>query len=160
MLMQTRKFLAGKFLVGPLADERGGPVLEFAFLVMVLAFLGVGMFDFGRYGLLYTRAYNAARAGTQFGIQNQGTASNIVGMVAAARADAGVANDVLSVDARNFCMCPESTAEVGCGGTCADGGFVPFFVQVTVRDTVNLLFAYPGIGDPLQIASRSEMRVR
>ncbi|MCZ6605141.1 MAG: hypothetical protein O7A03_08350 [Alphaproteobacteria bacterium] len=126
----------------------------------MMALMGVGMFDFGRYGLLHTRAYNAARAGTQYGIQNQGTADDFSGMVDAARTDACDDNDELAIDARRYCMCPRTSTETVCTGTCADGIFVPIFVAVTVRDTLDLLFTYPGIADTLQIASRSEMRVR
>ena len=50
-----------------LGDQAGNAVLEFAFVLMVLLVLGIGVFDFGRYGLLFTRAYSAARA-----VQNQG----------------------------------------------------------------------------------------
>ncbi|MCZ6605193.1 MAG: TadE/TadG family type IV pilus assembly protein [Alphaproteobacteria bacterium] len=140
--------------------QQGNALIEFAIVVMVLAVLGVGMFDFGRYGLLYTRAYNAARAGTQYGIQSQGTAVDFNGMVDAARTDASDDNDELNVVARRYCMCPETSTETACTGTCGDGKFVPIFVEVTVRDTLDFLFTYPGVADTLQIATRSEMRVR
>lgn len=158
---------AGRRLQAPaarlLGDNAGNAALEFAFLVTILAFLGVGMFDFGRYGLLYTRAFNSARAGTQYGIQNQGTAEDLAGMVSAARADAGDTGNQLNIVARQFCMCPGTTNKLDCAtapANCADGRYIPIFVEVTVRDSLDLFFRYPGVSEILPITTQSEMRVR
>ena len=142
-----------------MGDQAGNILVEFAFIITVLILLGVGMFDFGRYGLLFTRSYSAARAGAQFGIQSQGTASNYAGMRQAALDDAGLTAAELQVDPRRYCSCPGSTAEVGCAGTCADGGYVPNFVEVTVSNSLDLFFDYPGIGDTLPVVTRIRMRV-
>lgn len=143
-----------------LGDHAGNASLEFAFVVSVLIFLGIGMYDFGRYGLLHTRAHSAARAGAQFGIQNQGAAIDINGMIQAARNDASDTNNALTVSAERFGMCPDSSAEIATTGVCADGGYVPIFVRVTVQDSLDLFFDYPGIAATLPISTRSEMRVR
>ncbi len=142
------------------AEHRGSASLEFALILSVLVFLGVGMYDFGRYGLLHTRAHSAARAGTQFGIQNQGTAADIDGMIQAARTDANDTGNALNVAAERYGMCPDSSVEVAIGGTCSDGGYVPIFVRVTVEDSLDLFFHYPGFNPSLPVTTRSEMRVR
>ena len=102
---------------------------------------------------------NSIFAGAQYGIQSQGTASNYAGMRQAALDDAEKTAAELQVDPRRYCSCPGSGTESGCTGTCADGGYVPNFVEVTVTDSLDLFFSYPGIGDTLPVVTRVRMRV-
>ncbi|MCZ6604682.1 MAG: TadE/TadG family type IV pilus assembly protein [Alphaproteobacteria bacterium] len=148
--------------IAKLGDAQGNALIEFAFVVMVLGVLGVGMFDFGRYGMLYTRAHNAARAGVQYGTLSDDTAVDVAGMTNAARFDAQVEDDEedFVVQARRFCMCPADDDETNCANNCDDGAYAPVFVEVTVTDSLDLFFDYPGIDASLPIVTRAQMRAR
>ena len=66
------------------------------------------------------------------------------------------------VQARNFCRCPGSSAEVDCSTNCPDGQYAPLYVEVSVQDTLDMLFDYPGLPgtDTYSMSSTSTMRVR
>lgn len=152
--------LAG--LAGRLRRAAGGNVaVEFGFLVPILIMLALGTFDFGRLGLAKITVSSAARAGSQFGAQDFVTAGNAAGMEQAARNDAGDTTDSLIFDPppRDYCVCT-ADGEVLCTQPCSDGGFPMMYVEVTVRDDVQLLFDYPGLNQTQAIVSTSRMRVR
>ena len=129
-----------------------------ALIAIFLASLAIGAFDFGRFGIEKSRITSAARAGAQFGIQDQSTAEDEDGIRQAAQNDAS--DNTLTVASRRFCSCPNQ-GEVGCGENCADdGALAPMYVEVAVDGDVELMFTYPGIPDPVPISSTSTMRLR
>lgn len=138
---------------------RGNVAVEFGFLVPLLVIMALGAFDFGRYGLGLLRVSSAARAGVQYGTLDHSTANDIANMIQSARDDAVDPANALSVAARQFCRCP-SGAEVACSPPCPDGAAPPLYVEVTVADTLDLLFAYPGVPSPVTLAAGSRRRVR
>ncbi|MCZ6763449.1 MAG: hypothetical protein O7C63_00790, partial [Alphaproteobacteria bacterium] len=115
---------------------------------------------FGRYAMQYNRAYSAAKAGAQFGIRTESTAGQTDAIVLAARTDAQDTAGELTVGTRIFCKCPDTSSEGDCSGRCTDGRYRPTFVEVTVQDSVELMFNYPGIDPNLPIVARAKMRVR
>ena len=80
-------------------------------------------------------------------------------MIQRARDDAVDPANELSVAARQFCRCP-SGVEVVCSSLCPDGAYPPLYVEVTVADTLELLFDYPGLPETVTLAAASRMRVR
>ena len=150
MLKQMRRFWR---------RPNGNVAVEFGFLVPLLAIMALGAFDFGRYGLGLLRVSSAARAGVQYGTLDHSTANDIANMIQYARDDAVDTADELTVAARQFCRCP-SGAEVACSAPCPDGAYPPLYVEVTVSDTLDLLFAYPGLPSAVTLAAGSRRRVR
>ena len=143
-------------------DDAGIMSVEFAFMIPVLIALAMGGLDLGRYALDLSTVASAARAGAQYGVQDQATAVQPLQMIAAARNDAADTTSALNISARQYCRCPGSGGgEVPCGGTCADGGFPPMYVEVAVSDDLDLWFPYyPGISDPVSLTASHTMRVR
>ena len=76
-----------------------------------------------------------------------------------ARDDALDSSNTLDVAARQFYRCPNGV-EVGGASLCADGAYPPPYVEVTVADTLDLLFDYPGVPESMTLAAASQMRVR
>ena len=141
-------------------EEHGNVTIEMAFLLTFLLILVMGAYDFGRLAMEQSGVTQAARAGAQFAVLDQANATDTNGMIQAARDEAE--DPTLNVTARNFCRCPESAAEVGCASNCADGQYAPLYVEVTVQDTLNMLFDYPGLpqANSYNLSSTSTMRVR
>jgi len=141
-------------------DRRGNVSIEMAFLVTFLLVLVMGAYDFGRLAMEQSGVTQAARAGAQFAVLDQANAVDIDGMKQAAKNEAE--DPSLNVQARNFCRCPGSSAEVDCSTNCPDGQYAPLYVEVSVQDTLDMLFDYPGLPgtDTYTMSSTSTMRVR
>ncbi len=142
------------------SDIAGNVTIEFGVVILILVSLAIGAFDFGRLGYQKIAITNAARAGTQYGVQGMSTAEDIAGIIQAARNDIGDTNAELSISARNYYACPGQGEVADESVLCDDGSFSFFYVEVTVPDEIDLLFPYPGITSPRQIASTNIMRVR
>ncbi|MFQ6017099.1 MAG: TadE/TadG family type IV pilus assembly protein [Kiloniellaceae bacterium] len=133
--------------------------IEFGFAITMLVVLALGTFDFGRLGLRKITVSNAARAGAEYGTQDFGTATDVNGIIQAARNDADDNNNSLNIAARQYCSCP-TDGEIACTAMCSDGTFNLMYVEVSVQDQVDLVFPYPGVTSPRAIVSTSKMRVR
>ena len=138
----------------------GNVTIEFGFVILFMVTLAIGAFDFGRLGYEKIAVTNAARAGTQYGVQDLVTAADVNGMIQAARNDIGDTNAELNISARSYYSCPGQGEVADVSVLCNDGTFSYFYVEVTVPDEIDLLFPYPGIESPRQIASTNIMRVR
>ena len=143
-------------------DATGNVTIEFGFVILFLATLGIGAYDFGNLGYQKIAVTNAARAGSQYGVQDMSTAANFAGMVQAARNDINDTADALTINADNYYFCPNQTPNVVADESvlCDDGSFSYFYVEVTVQDEIDLLFPYPFVSSPQTVASTNTMRVR
>jgi hypothetical protein len=147
--------------LGALIEDRQGNVsIEMAFLVTFLLVLVMGAYDFGRLAMEQSTVTQAARAGAQFAVLDQANAIDIAGMRQAARDEAE--DPTLQVEPDWFCRCPGTTAKDQICGVCADGNYAPLYVEVTVTDTFDMLFDYPGLPEQgsYTMSSTSTMRVR
>ena len=142
------------------ACESGTISIELAFVILLLVPLFLGIYDFGRYGMAHARVTSAARAGTQYGMQDFSTAADTAGMIAAARVDADDTAGALDVTASRFCRCPGVTAVTACSTICADGSYAPLHISVTVQGAHALLFTYPGLDQSIAVGATSELRIR
>lgn len=140
-------------------ETRGNITIEFGFLIPILVMMAIGAYDFGRLGHEKIVMTSAARAGAQYGIQDFSTAGDLNGMIQAARNDANDLNNNLDIAVRQFCTCNDGS-ENSCSLPCGDGSFPMMSVDVTVQNNVDLLFPYPGITSPRQVATQAVMRVR
>ena len=147
-------------LASLIRDRRGNVSIEMAFLITFLLVLVMGAYDFGRLAIEQAGVTQAARAGAQFAVLDQANATDTDGMKQAAKDEAEDPN--LDVDARNFCRCPGDPTEVSCAANCPDGQYAPLYVEVTVTDSVDMLFDYPGLPEKgsYSLTSTSTMRVR
>jgi len=143
-----------------LRARRGNVTVEFGFLLPLLIALAIGTIDFGRLGLQKIAVTNAARAATQYGMQDLSTASDIPGMTQAAYDDYGDDGTILTVTPRQYCTCPGTSTEIACNTLCTGGEFPYTYMEVTVSRELELLIPYPGVDSPRQISSTNTMRFR
>ena len=142
-----------------LRDEAGAVSVELALVAIAFVALFVGAFDFGQLAKEALRVNGAARAGAQYALQGgQAAATDTDAIIQAARDGAMDTTDDLNVAARSWCTCPGS-GEVVCSSSCG-GEYALMYVEVKVNNDVTLLFDYPGITSPRNVASTVTMRVR
>jgi hypothetical protein len=141
-------------------DSAGNVTIEFGFVILFMVTLGIGAYDFGNLGYQKIAVTNAARAGSQYGVQDMSTAEDNDGMVQAARNDINDTADALDIAARSYYFCPGEGEVLDESVLCADGSFSYLYVEVTVADEVELLFPYPYVTSPQTVASTNTMRVR
>ena len=141
-------------------DATGNVTIEFGFVILFVATLGIGAYDFGNLGYQKIAVTNAARAGSQYGAQDMSTAANFPAMVQAARDDINDTADALTIDADNYYFCPGQGEVADESVLCDDGSYSYLYVEVTVQDDVDLLFPYPFVISPQTVASTNTMRVR
>lgn len=140
-----------------LRDGAGNVTIEFGLVILLIATLAVGAYDFGNLGYQKIAITSAARAGSQYGAQDMSTAKNTDGMEQAAKDDAN--DDGLDAQADYYYFCP-GEGVVSVDDLCADGSFSYLYVQVTAEREVDLLFPYPFVNSPQTVASTNTMRVR
>ena len=141
-------------------DNTGNVTIEFGFVILFMATLGIGAYDFGNLGYQKIAVTNAARAGSQYGVQDMSTATNFTGMVQAARNDINDTAAVLAIDADIYYFCPGQGEVADESVLCDDGSFSYLYVEVTVQNDIDLLFPYPFVSSPQTVASTNTMRVR
>ena len=141
--------------------EAGLAIVEFALAVPLLLLLLVGLVETGRFAYYSILVGNAARAGVQYGAQNDTNALDDTGMQAAATTDAqSIAN--ISATSGRLCQCNNgtTTTALNCtSGTCPSGYHRVVYVWVSASGTFSSLFNYPGLPQQLTITRRAQMRV-
>src|SRR5688572_2923197 len=125
-------------------SERGIAVTETALLVPLLLLLAVGVAEFGRVFYTAITLSNAARAGVQYGAQNNAKSGDFAGMALAARQEATNLGTI-SATGQRFCRCPDGTIVNCITGTCSGIGAPEIYVQVTTQFTFRTLASYPGV---------------
>ena len=96
----------------------GSALVELALIAPLLLILLIGLVEVGRLSDYAIRIANAARAGVQFGAQNEATAGDSQGMQNAANTDAQIAG-ITAVAAPTYCECADGTASACQQGDCA-----------------------------------------
>ena len=151
---------------------RGVSVTELA-LVLPLSFvLFIGILDFGRVYYSAIAVSHAARAGVQYGAQDNVKSGDFAGMRQAASDALGDVSN-FTVTACRYCRCADGTGSCtscnagtdgcssgsGCLGTC--GSAAPqVYVQVTVDKPFTTLFPYPGLPSTADLNRKAIMRVQ
>ncbi len=141
-------------------DSAGNVTIEFGFVILFMITLALGAYDFGNLGYQKIAVTNAARAGSQYGVQDMSTAEDNVGMVQAARNDIDDVAGDLDINARSYYFCPGQGEVLDETVLCIGNTYSYLYVEVTVEDQVELLFPYPYVTSPQTIASTNTMRVR
>jgi Flp pilus assembly protein TadG len=138
----------------PGCGSRGQSVAEFAMVAPVLLLLLVGVADFGRVFYTAIELNNAARAGTQYGIQSPASGADTAGMIQAAEND-GSGISGLTATASEYCECPDGTTQACSSTPCAD---MRVYVEVDTSATFNTLLNYPGIPASVSMSGKSVVR--
>lgn len=139
--------------------EDGVSAIEFAFVAGILSMLLLGICDFGLGFWQQMQVANAARAGAEFAIKNGYDTNNIQTAVTNATNLAGIqANPPPS----SSCGCPNATTGVTnatCGAACPDGSTAGMYATVRAQVSYRTLFAWPGISNPMTLASSATVRL-
>ncbi len=141
-------------------DTAGNVTIEFGFVILFMVTLALGAYDFGNLGYQKIAVTNAARAGSQYGVQDMSTAEDTGGMIQAARNDINDIADALTINARSYYFCPGVGEVADESVLCPGSTFSYMYVEVTVEDEIELLFPYPFVSSPQVVASTNTMRVR
>ena len=155
MTRPARWFSSSPVALG--GNAAGNLSIEFAFIIPIMMLLGFGAFELGNILLQHLRMASAARAGLQYGLQDDATAMDSDGMARAARAGAGRISGSYSVTARKFCSC--TAAEVSCDTSCSDGNDVRTYVEVAVEGDVTPLISYPIAVPSWHLSARQARRL-
>ena len=144
---------------GILQRSRGQAIVEMAIVLPLLLLLLVGVVDFGRIYYTTQTVAQAARAGAQYGAQDNAYSTDIAGMKQAALDAAGDVPGV-TANARQYCQCA-SGASVACTDTttCPEGA-PQVYVEVTADKVFTTWMQYPHIPSSTDVARRATLRVQ
>lgn len=142
-------------LHSPRGCSRGQSFVEFAVLAPVLLLFLLAIADFGRVFFVAIALNNAARAGTQYGIQSPANAADFSGMAQAAQNDASGISGVTAT-ASEYCECPDgSTQKCDASPACND---MRVYVEVDTSGPFQTLLNYPGIPSSITLNGKSIVR--
>ena len=151
---------------------RGVSVTELALVLPLSLVLFIGILDFGRVYYSAIAVSHAARAGVQYGAQDNVKSGDFAGMRQAASDALGDVSN-FTVTACRYCRCADGTGTCtscnasadgcstgsGCLSTCSSAA-PQVFVQVTVDKVFTTLFPYPGLPSTADLNRRATMRVQ
>jgi Flp pilus assembly protein TadG len=148
--------------------ERGGALVETAFVLPILMVLVLGAADFGRVFYAAMTVTQAVKAGIQYGGQSIGKAADTAGEQAAA---AAAATDISGFTAiayapgtgQNPCTCWNASAGTeanmaSCTSSCT--GSVRMYAYVTGSKTFTTFANYPGLPHSIVITRSASIRVQ
>jgi hypothetical protein len=138
-------------------SESGAGLVELSIVLPLLILFVIGAAEFGRIYHAAITVANAARAGAQFGTQ-ENRSNDFAGMTAAAQAEAGDLGSIQSFPSR-FCRCPDGSAPA-CTGSCPGFGTPEVFVKDSVVKTITFLFNYPGLPPSVTVRRTATFRVQ
>ena len=141
--------------------EEGSAIVEMTLLMPFVLLLLMGTIDFARVFYTALAVTQAARAGAQYGAQNNETSQDSAGMQQAARnaAQDDIDTNSLTVTATNYCKCANGTTANCLTGVCAEGS-PQIYVQVTTTKAFQTLWNYPGVPHTVNLNRTAIMRVQ
>jgi Flp pilus assembly protein TadG len=146
-------------------SDLGASLVELALLLPILSAALVGVIDLGRFAYMSVEVSSAARAGAQYGRQNETTAANTAAMQTAATNDApdlvGASNGNLAATATYWCQCSDGS---GVSASCAappscTATHLVYYVKVVTTATYKPWFVCPGIPSSAGLNGQAIMRV-
>lgn len=150
---------SGRFLRAFLREAAGNVVVEFAFLLPLLAYVFVGVVDLGLGIYREMQIKQAAQAGAEYAAVNGFHADAIARAVADATSYSGVAADPAPA---TFCGCVSNNAIVGatCNSFCSDGSLAGTYATIYASRRYSTLFRYPYIPDGLNMRAKATVRLQ
>jgi len=161
-------------------QRRGVALTEFALTIPLAFVLFIGVLDFGRVFYTAMTVSHAARAGVQYGAQNNRTSGDFPGMRQAASDAAGDVSGV-TMTACRYCKCADGitggcsscsgdsvlgaatdrcSAASGCLSACPPSDAPQVYVSLTADKVFTTLFPYPGTPRTTDIKRQVIMRVQ
>lgn len=140
-------------------SEDGASAIEFAFVGGALSLLLLGVLDFGIGYWKKVQVGDAARAGANYAEKNGYDSTKIQSAVTNATALSGVQ---ATPAPSQFCGCPDISSGVGsvaCSATCSDGSTAGSYVTVNAQISYRTIFAWPGVTNPMTLASSVTVRI-
>lgn len=152
-------------------DEDGVSAIEFGMLAPVLILLILGLFDFGMAINRTMTLDTAANLAAKYAIMDSFDVDGIEAAVESHLANnpnpravpmsvGGTPVDTPIVEARDYCQCAESTSEVLCTTTCADGDPAMRFVELSIVENHELLFDYRVLPREIPLSTTTVVRAR
>jgi Flp pilus assembly protein TadG len=139
-------------------SKRGQALIEFAFIVMVMALLALGVVDFGlaiQQGMLVQEAATAAALyGSLDNFNaNQPSLSQYAGTIA------GVGATGLSTTVTSYCVCSLGGAVIFCTNSCS-GDRPQMYVQATATSNFASMFPYKFLPSSFNLSSTVVIEVQ
>lgn len=147
------------------SSQAGVALVEFAIVVPLVMMLLVGILETGRFVYYGILVGNAARAGVQYGAQNDKTAGDTAAMTIAAKNDGQNVAGLSITSAGPVCACWSGTAEATPAPSCTSTTTCPVgyhrvvYVQVTAKGSFTPLIALPWLPSSYAITRQAIMRV-
>lgn len=142
-----------------LARDRNASVLvELALILPLFAVLLLGGFEVSRMAIQAHEVEQIARSAAQWGMLSQADASDITVVEAMANAAAGPMAAEITVDASNFCLCPDGTP-VACEDDC-DGAVNQLFLKVVVTKPYDFVLNLQATYGAVTLRGEAQLRVR
>ncbi len=138
--------------------QDGVGAIEFAFVAGILSMLLLGICDFGVGFWEKMQVGNAARAGAEYAVKNGYNSANIQTTVTNATNLSGIQ---ASPTPAQTCGCPDVATGISpmtCGAPCPNGDTAGTYVTVNARVSYSTLFAWPGLANPMILASSVTVR--
>jgi Flp pilus assembly pilin Flp len=136
-------------------DRSGNMMIEFAFVVPVIAVIGIGIIDFGHAVFTKMSLHGAARVGAEY-VSRTNDTTNVTTVVAtAAKLDASQ----LTVTPILFCECDNGVA-AACESFCAPSVSPKQFISIDVEQPYTAILDYPGIPNPATLSGHAVLRVK
>ena len=140
-------------------SQRGSAIVELTLLVPLFLLMLLGTVDFARVFYTALSVSHAARAGVQYGAQDNEKSKDYAGMQQAAQLAAQDIGALSTVTAGSYCQCANG-AKVDCiTGTCTEGS-PQIYVIVTAGKIFQTIWNYPGIPHAVALSRTAIMRVQ
>jgi hypothetical protein len=136
-------------------DCSGNMMIEFAFVVPVIAVIGIGIIDYGHAVFTKMSLHGAARVGAEY-VSRTNDMTNVAHVVATA---AKLNESLLTVTPKLFCECDNGVAAV-CESSCAPSVSPKQFISIDIQQPYTAILEYPGIANPTMLSGRAVLRVK
>ena len=138
--------------------QDGVGAIEFAVVAGILCILLLGIVDFGIGFWEKMEVGTAARAGAEYAAKNPYDSTKIQAAVTNATSLSSV---LASPAPAQTCGCPDATTGITaatCGAACPNGDLAGTFVTVNAQASYRTIFGWPGISNPMTLASSVTVR--
>jgi Flp pilus assembly protein TadG len=134
-------------------------MVELAVVLPLLILLAIGVMDYGRVFFTSITVANAARAGAEWGAQNQANSVKTSDLENFAKLDGAEAGTLVVTSSRT-CKCGGTDFPCATTPSCAGYGVPRVYIAVTVTKDVALLIKYPGLPTTVTIARTATFRLQ
>lgn len=134
--------------------ERGVSTIEFGVVAGALALMLLGVLDFGMGLWEKLEVADAVRAGAQYAAKSGYDSNNIQ----AAETNSTTLSGLQTSAPTEFSGCPDATSGIT-NPPCADGSTPGTYVSISASVNYSTIFSWPGISNPLTLASNVTIRI-